>query len=122
MANIVTDKKSAIDQACQTANDFINIYYKKVDGNRQTLAKTYLDSATLSWNGNRIDGPQDIQKFYAETVPTTSHNINSYDAQPVFEQFVAGQKTVAVHVAGAVKFGNDNKVKPFQQNFLLTER
>ena len=52
----VTDKKSLIDQACQTANDFINIYYKKIDGNRQTLAKTYLDSATLSWNGNRIDG------------------------------------------------------------------
>lgn len=28
---------------------------------------------------------------------------------------------MAVHVAGAVKFANDNKPKPFQQNFLLTE-
>ena len=37
-------------------------------------------------------GPQDIQKFYAETVPTTSHSIASYDAQPVLEQFVAGKK------------------------------
>ena len=62
--NIVTDKKSSIDQACQTAQDFINIYYKKIDGNRQTLAKTYLDSATLSWNGNRIDGKWPKKCFY----------------------------------------------------------
>ena len=44
----------------------------------------------------------------------------SYDAQPVLGEFVGGQRTVAVHVGGSVKFANDNRPKPFQQNFLLT--
>ena len=50
------DKKALIDQACMTAKDFINIYYERIDKDRQKLAKTYLETATLSWNGNRIDG------------------------------------------------------------------
>ena len=55
-ANEVVDKKILVDQACQTAKDFINIYYAKLDNNRQSVAKSYLDTATLSWNGNRVDG------------------------------------------------------------------
>lgn len=56
MATDSTDKKALIDQACRTAKEFIDIYYKKVDESRQTLSKTYLPNATLSWNGNRVDG------------------------------------------------------------------
>ena len=53
-------------------------------------------------------------------MPSTSHSVLSYDSQPVLDNFVGGQKTVAVHVGGFVKFANDNRTKPFQQNFLLT--
>ena len=35
------------------------------------------------------------------------------------DEFVGGQKTVAVHVGGSVKFGSE-RPRPFQQNFLLT--
>lgn len=62
MASETEDKKTLIDSACRTAKDFINIYYEKIDKNRNALAKLYLDKqgggngATLSWNGNRIDG------------------------------------------------------------------
>lgn len=52
-------------------------------------------------------------------MPVTSHQVYSYDAQPVLNEFVGGQKTVMVHVGGSVKFASD-KPKPFQQNFLLT--
>ena len=52
----VEAKKVLIDKACRTAKDFIDIYYDKMDTKRQTMAKTYLESATLSWNGNRVDG------------------------------------------------------------------
>ena len=68
----------------------------------------------------QFSGPEDIQKFYLDKVPVTSHTIHSYDAQPVLGEFVGGQKTVMVHVGGTVKFGNEHKGKPFQQNFLLT--
>ena len=62
MASEIEEKKTLIDSACRTAKDFINIYYEKIDKNRNALAKLYLDKqgggngATLSWNGNRIDG------------------------------------------------------------------
>ena len=52
----VTDSKMIIDEACRTAKAFIDRFYDKVDSKRPTLAKIYLDAATLSWNGNRIDG------------------------------------------------------------------
>lgn len=55
-AEATTDKKTLIDQACETAKQFIEIHYDKMDTKRHTVAKTYLDTATLSWNGNRIDG------------------------------------------------------------------
>ena len=54
-----------------------------------------------------------------EKIPGTSHQVHSYDAQPVLDEFVGGQKTVMVHVGGSVKFSSD-KPRPFQQNFLLT--
>ena len=54
-------------------------------------------------------GPEEIQKFFTEKVPATSHQIHSYDAQPVLDEFVGGQKTVMVHVGGTVKFANDSR-------------
>jgi NTF2-related export protein 1/2 len=54
-----------------------------------------------------------------EKVPISSHQIHSFDAQPVWDEFVGGQRTVLVHVGGSVKYGGE-RPKPFQQNFLLT--
>ena len=56
MADNTDNKKQLIDQACRTAKEFLDHYYMKVDSKRHTVAKTYLETATLSWNGNRIDG------------------------------------------------------------------
>ena len=120
MTDSAEARKQLIDQACRTAKEFLDHYYVKVDSKRHAVAKTYLETATLSWNGNRVDGPEAIQKFFTDNVPSTSHQIHSYDAQPVLDEFVGGQKTVMVHVGGTVKFANDSRPRPFQQNFLLT--
>ena len=56
MAAVTDNKKEMIDQACRTAKEFLDHYYVKVDSKRHTVAKTYLETATLSWNGNRVDG------------------------------------------------------------------
>ena len=55
-----SDRKVLIDQACRTAKDFIDIYYDKVDTKRHTVSKTYLDTATLSWNGNKVCGKNNL--------------------------------------------------------------
>ena len=102
-----------------SAENFCKLFYDKMDNKRHTICKMYLDTATASWNGNKIDGAADIQKFYLDKLPKTDHQVHSLDAQPVASAFVGGQTTILVQVAGAVVF-QDTKAKPFQQNFLLT--
>jgi NTF2-related export protein 1/2 len=51
-----TEKKNLIDSACTTGKNFIDLFYDKMDTKRHNMAKSYLDTATLSWNGNRVDG------------------------------------------------------------------
>ena len=60
-----------------------------------------------------------MQQFYLDKVPSSSHQITSFDAQPVLESAVNGQTTVSVMVAGTVRY-QDKRTKPFQQTFLLT--
>jgi len=115
------DKKAAIDLACSTAENFSKLFYDKMDNKRHTIAKMYLETATASWNGNKVEGSADIQKFYLDKLPKTDHMITSLDAQPVLSDFVGSQTTILVSVAGNVSF-QDMKSKPFQQNFLLTAR
>ena len=45
-----------IKQSMETAEKFSNIYYKKVDQERHAIDKLYLDTATMTWNGNCIEG------------------------------------------------------------------
>ena len=98
------DKKAQIDLACSTAENFSKLFYDKMDNKRHTIAKMYLETATASWNGNKVDGAVDIQKFYLDKLPKTEHLIMSVDAQPVGSAFVGAQTTILVSVAGHVSF------------------
>jgi len=115
------EKKAVIDLACNTAEHFSKLFYDKMDNRRHTLAKMYLETATASWNGNKVVGNTDIQKFYQDKLPKTDHMLTSLDAQPVASAFVGSQTTILVSVAGNVSF-QCMKHKPFQQTFLLTAR
>jgi len=115
-----SDAKKALEaQACETAEQFVNIFYEKMDSKRHALGKHYLPSATVSWNGNKVEGAEEVQRFLL-ALPATEHEMNTLDAQPVLDAAVSGQTTVAVQVSGSVRFGNARLAKPFQQNFLLT--
>lgn len=117
----MTDDVEKINQAVRTAEEFSNIYYKKMDTDRHTIDKMYHENATMTWNGNPIDGLSNIQKFCIEKIPKSSTFVNSLDAQPVHDTAVAGQTTVLVTVAGTVKYGATQPVG-FQQNFLITAK
>ena len=84
--------------------NFSKLFYDKMDNKRHTIAKMYLETATASWNGNKVDGSVDIQKFYLDKLPKTEHNVTSLDAQPVGAAFVGSQTTILVSVAGNVSF------------------
>ena len=117
----MTDEVEKINQAVSTAETFSKLYYNKMDNDRHTIEKMYHENATLTWNGNPIDGIANIQKFFLEKIPKASTRVQSLDAQPVHDIAVSGQTTVLVNVAGTVVYGQSQPVN-FQQNFLITAK
>jgi len=119
-SNPAAEKKAQIENACSTAEEFCKNFFERIDNKRHTIEKLYLESATLSWNGNKIEGASTIQKFLLDKIPSKSvHRLLSMDAQPIASAFTGGQTTILVQVAGSVQY-QKIKPKPFQQNFLLT--
>ena len=48
---------SKYSEACSTAETFVHLFYDKMDTTkRNQIGKLYMDTASVSWNGNRIDG------------------------------------------------------------------
>ncbi len=77
MATTSDDAKRAKEvQACSTAETFANLYYDRMDGKRHIVGKLYLDSAVLSWNGNKVG-----------TRIVTFHLLGAPNGQKLNEQF-----------------------------------
>jgi NTF2-related export protein 1/2 len=106
------------DQACRTAEQFSELYYECMDKKRHLINKLYLDTGLLVYNGNGISGKDNIQSFFAE-MPTTHHNVNSLDAQPISEFAVGQQTTLTILISGTVRIG-DRKPAFFVQDFTIT--
>ncbi|XP_052076817.1 NTF2-related export protein 2-like [Mytilus californianus] len=113
-----TEFSTKVDQAAEAGEQFSKLYYETTDKKRHLLQKLYLDSATVVWNGNAVKGLEEIIKFY-DTIPTSEHNLDSLDCQPLTDQISGGQMTICVKTFGTVKY---DKAKPkiFHQNFILT--
>lgn len=80
----------------------------------------YLESATLSWNGNGAQGRATIERFFME-LPSSSHQVTTFDAQPVLDAVVGDQSTHVVLVGGTVKFIEQSMRRNFQQSFVITK-
>ena len=99
LPNPAAEKKAKIENACSTAEEFCKIFFEKMDNKRHTIEKLYLDTATMSWNGNRVEGASAIQKYLLDKIPIkTYHNLLSLDAQPIGSAFTGGQTTIVVQV------------------------
>ncbi|PBC34935.1 NTF2-related export protein isoform X1 [Apis dorsata] len=114
---ISKDLKTKIDQACRTAEEFTKLYYESLDKRRYLISRLYLDTATLIWNGNGIEGKDNIQKFWTD-LPPSDHSVFTLDAQPITGPEVADQLTFLVKVGGQVKY-DDKTSKSFNQSFLI---
>ncbi|XP_043286062.1 NTF2-related export protein [Venturia canescens] len=112
------DLKAKIDQACRTAEEFTKVYYESLDKRRYLMSRLYLDTGILIWNGNGVEGKDNIQKFWID-LPPSEHSILTLDAQPITGPAVADQLTFLVKVSGQVKY-QEKMSRPFNQNFLIT--
>lgn len=82
------------------------------------MSRLYLDTGLLTWNGNGINGHENIQKFYIG-LPSSDHTVTTLDSQPVLDIAVSGQITFLIQVSGTVKY-QDRVPKSFQQSFVVT--
>ena len=98
-ANPAAEKKAQIENACSTAEEFCKNFFDRMDNKRHTIEKLYLPTATLSWNGNKVESSSTIQKFLLDKIPSKScHRLLSMDAQPIAASFTGGQTTILVQV------------------------
>ena len=72
------DKKAAIDLACSTAENFSKLFYDKMDNKRHTISKMYLETATASWNGNKVGLPSCSGHLWVGLPGTSCSNDNHY--------------------------------------------
>lgn len=101
---ILQELRTKIDQACRTAEEFTKLYYESLDKRRyvsctniphfptlsdvyfsslqQLMSRLYMDTAILIWNGNGIEGKDQIQNFWTE-LPSSDHSVITLDAQPI---------------------------------------
>ena len=108
-SNPAAEKKAQIENACSTAEEFCKNFFERIDNKRHTIEKLYLESATLSWNGNKIEGASTIQKFLLDKIPSKSvHRLLSMDAQPIASAFTGGQTTILVQVKYWLGFLTDS--------------
>ena len=124
-SNPAAEKKALIENACSTAEEFCKNFFDRIDNKRHTIEKLYLPTATLSWNGNKVEGASTIQKFLLDKIPSKSyHRLLSMDAQPIAAAFTGGQTTILVQVSiikdgyNALKIALKLKVTKTIINFL----
>uniref|UniRef100_T1JER8 NTF2-related export protein n=1 Tax=Strigamia maritima TaxID=126957 RepID=T1JER8_STRMM len=112
------DTANIIDQDCVAADKFTTLYFNNLDKCRHKLATLYMDDARLVWNGNCVNGKEEITMFY-KNLPISETTLCSLDTQRVLGQAVNGQATIVVLVAGTIKF-QEKPSTSFHQNFVLT--
>ncbi|CAI5437448.1 unnamed protein product [Caenorhabditis angaria] len=120
MAKTIQDFNKDDEELCKEANKFVSVYYDVLDRKREKISFLYANVANsnLVWNGNPVDGYDNICKFMT-TIPATRHEIHSIDAQR-FPENMNGElfNGIILHVAGAVSSGDDGD-RAFTQTLVL---
>ncbi|CAO4360694.1 Protein CBR-NXT-1 [Caenorhabditis briggsae] len=108
------------EELCKEAEKFMQVYYDVMDRKREKIGFMYatISQSNAVWNGNPINGFDDICRFMA-ALPSTQHNIQSLDAQRLPEG-VSGDMSggMILHVAGSVTVDSDAQ-RAFTQTLVL---
>nr|CAB3457526.1 unnamed protein product [Digitaria exilis] len=92
---------------------FVDHYYATFDNNRAELAGLYRDCSMLTFEGQKIQGGQNITaKLTSLPFATCKHQISTLDCQPS-----AGG--VLVFVSGALQVNDEKHLLRFSQSFHL---
>jgi len=75
---------TSIEIATRAADAFTRLYYSTYDSPTRVddLPKFYRSSSTLTWNGNPCQGAEGVKKLIRD-MPSTKHEVQSYDCHPI---------------------------------------
>ncbi|VDN58352.1 unnamed protein product [Dracunculus medinensis] len=102
--------------ACSAADRFTKLYYDAQDRKRNKMNFLYVQDAQLVWNGQLIQGAEEIAKFW-ESLPNSSHTLSSIDCHAL-EDITNDSKPLVVLCVGTVILGA--MVHAFTQTFILS--
>ncbi|XP_034487015.1 NTF2-related export protein-like isoform X2 [Drosophila innubila] len=106
-----------VESCCKTANVFTRLYYASLDKQRHKTGRFYLDTATVSWNGNGAQGRERIERFFLE-LPSSHHQLTTFDSQPLLDAAVGNPSTYGILAGGTVKY-DEQPIRNFQQSFVI---
>uniref|UniRef100_A0A6U4VY36 NTF2-related export protein n=1 Tax=Hemiselmis andersenii TaxID=464988 RepID=A0A6U4VY36_HEMAN len=98
-------------------------FYEYLDSDRKNLQHLYHEESKVVWNGQPLKGKDAVTRFLAE-LPTSKHEVQSLDCQPVATGGDGSDPMILVTVMGVVLFGDKlakpaPETKPFAQTFVL---
>ncbi|VEL24586.1 unnamed protein product [Protopolystoma xenopodis] len=81
----LTDQELVQWRASSEAGEkFSQLFYRAMDRPRRTDIPGFLMPAIqLLWNGNRLEGKQQVLEFYQTRLPASATTVNCVSAQPV---------------------------------------
>ncbi|CAI9093172.1 OLC1v1028605C1 [Oldenlandia corymbosa var. corymbosa] len=99
----------------QVAKAFVEHYYSTFDTNRNSLGNLYQESSMLTFEGQKIQGSQNIvAKLTSLPFPQCQHTISTVDCQP---SGPAGG--MLVFVSGTLQLPGEQHALKFSQMFHL---
>jgi hypothetical protein len=100
----------------EVSKAFVEHYYSTFDSNRAALANLYQEGSMLTFEGQKIQGSQNIvAKLTTLPFQQCKHNITTVDCQP---SGPAGG--MLVFVSGNLQLSGEQHVLKFSQVFLQT--
>ncbi|KAI7832657.1 hypothetical protein BC939DRAFT_498060 [Gamsiella multidivaricata] len=108
--------------AASGADQFVALYYKVFDSQREVLNRLYRDSSAILWNGNAFAGIKPFSEFY-DKLPKSEHSVESYDCHPLPVRGATGPNApcgIILNVTGTVQYSNEKKKRLFSQSFVLS--
>eukprot|EP00771_Trimastix_marina_P001424 gnl/Trimastix_PCT/2498.p1 GENE.gnl/Trimastix_PCT/2498~~gnl/Trimastix_PCT/2498.p1 ORF type:complete len:157 (-),score=25.24 gnl/Trimastix_PCT/2498:165-602(-) len=120
MMNEFPDEISSdiVDHTSRGGEIFVKeFFYKHYDTSRHKLFLFFRNESVVVFDGNRVQqGRDNINHFFSNLLPPSSHRIFSIDSQPVMSSFPPDNLSVVA--TGTVSFGGQTP-RSFVETFIL---
>jgi len=105
------------DINAQRGESFVRDYYYRIfdSPQRMELARLYKPNSVILWNGNRLEGADNVRAFL-KAIPASSHKVECIDVQPIPH---AVANSIVIIASGEVNYGVEDNKRSFHQQWVL---